>query len=120
MKAIARAALQVLYLLVPAACGTTTYEPAYGVPVRFVRGRVVARATQAPIPGIKVQCLDSSGTALPSVTSDDNGRFEIQEYPCPKVLADDVDGASNGGPYAPATVEVTAENESDVLVEMGE
>lgn len=111
MKGIARFLLWVLAVAIPvviAAC--------YGMPYRFVRGRVVDARTQKGLKGIEVTCM-RDGQATDSTYTWDDGSFEVGgNASCDEVVARDIDGVDNGGSYAEETAPV--QGDSYVSVEL--
>lgn len=136
MKPVAAWLLRLVTLISPvfiAAC--------YGMPFeRHLTGKVVASATGLAIQGIKVSCaskpdggywylnIDSAGYQLtdggyyvagtPSVT-DGSGNFDLRcRGPVEHLLAQDIDGAEHGGPYADKAVPVPQSDDTSVIIAM--
>lgn len=111
MGVIARFLVWILAVAVPvviAAC--------YGMPYRYVRGRVVDARTQKGIKGIEVTCM-RGGEAADSMYTWEDGGFEVGGIDsCDEVLARDIDGVDNGGIYAEKTAPV--QGDSYVSIEL--
>ena len=102
-RQMARPFLWLLNLVVPvfiAAC----YGPPGGTEPPSLQGKVRDANTQVGIDAIQVTCL-SGGGAIDTAYTNLYGDYSFY-VSCDELQFDDVDGATNGGPYASATVPV--------------
>lgn len=110
----------------------------YGVPADYKvkLGKVVSGADQTPIQGIQVSCVhdgetvdagvaedagqveDAGEAQAYDVLTDENGQFSLdysEGNPCDSLQLNDVDGAENGGDFAPKTVPFVDDGSEEVI-----
>jgi len=105
MRHVKRALLWVLTATVPmviAAC--------YGVMGMFTaRGWCVDRDSRRGIAGIEIRARDSQQAIRFTASSESGGAFDLSLDPSVATVDFvDVDGAENGGPYAPRSFDATS------------
>ncbi len=101
-RQIARPFLWLLSLVVPVVIAACYGPPGENTPT--LQGQARDATTQAGIAGIRVTCL-SGGSAIGTAYTDLYGDYNFY-VSCDELQFDDVDGATNGGPYTSLTVPV--------------
>jgi hypothetical protein len=115
LKHLARIVLKLATLGIPvviAAC--------YGMPYQYSRqGRVIDKSTHLGIGGIRVTCLDEEGAVDSETRSGENGSFVLYyDQICATLMAEDDDGAENGGKYKATSLALGDHTGGDVSILM--
>jgi len=126
MRALKRGALWLVTFAIP-----VTIAACYGMVMNFYKpGKVLNKATQEGIKDIEVRCAEGQepvedagtsedaaiGAETLAVTGDD-GSFVLYDDLCQTLRFVDVDGADNGGDFAPVEAPIGADGE-ELIVEM--